>query len=78
MKKSLLALAAAIGLAIAAPSFALAHTGDQTGTTEVKSVKKVKKVVKGKKIKLAKLKCAKPVKINGVKRCPVMKGGMPK
>lgn len=74
MKTNLLALAAAIGIAIAAPSFALANTGNHAKTALVKKPK----LVKHKKLKLvAKLNCAKPVIVKGVKQCPV-KGAAPK
>ena len=72
MKTNILALAAAIGIAIAAPSFALAHTGDHGKTALVKKPM----VVKHKKLKLvAKLNCAKPVIVKGVKQCPVKSAG---
>lgn len=76
MKTNLLALAAAIGLAIAAPSLAAAHTGDQGKTALVNKPK----IVKHKKVKLvAKLRCAKPVMVKGVKQCPpAAKGSTPK
>jgi hypothetical protein len=68
MKTSLLALAAAISLAIAAPSLALAHTADHAKTAPVKKVK----LVQPKKMKqLAKLNCEKPIIVKGVKQCPV-------
>ncbi len=69
MKTKLFAIAAIVGLAIAAPSLAVAHTG-------VKSppVKK-QLVVKPGKLKLtAKLACAKPIVVKGVKQCPAEKG----
>ncbi|HEY7611243.1 MAG TPA: hypothetical protein VIF14_18600 [Alphaproteobacteria bacterium] len=66
MKTTVFALAAAIGLAIAAPSFAATSSGDQTNETLAKKVK----VVKHKKVKLAKFQCRKPVLLRGVKRCP--------
>ena len=73
MKTKLLALAATIGLAIAAPSLAVAHTGDQANTPPVK------KLVKPKKVKLlARLHCAKPIIVKGVKQCPPVKGATPK
>jgi hypothetical protein len=71
MKTKLLALAATIGLAIAAPSFAA--TSDQPTTPPVK------KLVKPKKVKLvARLHCAKPIVVKGVKQCPPVKGATPK
>ena len=80
MKTNLLALAAAIGLAIAAPSLAVAKPADQGKTALVKKHKVVKhKVVKHKKLKLhAKLNCAKPIVVKGVKQCPPAKGATPK
>lgn len=82
MKTKLLALAAAIGLAIAAPSLAVAKPVDQGKNVLVKKHKVVKhKLVKHKKIKLklhAKLNCAKPVIVKGVKQCPPVKGATPK
>lgn len=79
MKTHILALAAAIGLAVAAPSLALAHTGDDGKTAQVKKPKIVKhKIVKHKKMRMvAKLNCAKPVVVKGVKQCPA-KDGTPK
>lgn len=74
MKTTLLALAAAIGIAIAAPSFAATSPGDQTNET---TAKKVVKVVKHKKVRLARLHCAKPVLVHGVKRCPVKSAATP-
>jgi len=71
MKTSLLALAAAVGLAIAAPSFAA--TGNQPTPTVVKKPPVVKK---GKL--LAKLLCPKPIIVKGVKQCPPVKGTQPK
>jgi hypothetical protein len=73
MKTTLLALTAAIGLAIAAPSFAATSPGDQTNETTAKKVK----VVKHKKVRLARLHCAKPVLVHGVKRCPVKSAATP-
>jgi hypothetical protein len=73
MKTKLLALAATIGLAIAAPSFAVAATGDQPNTPPVRKLVKPKK---GKVI--AKLQCAKPIIVKGVKHCPPVKGATPK
>jgi hypothetical protein len=74
MKTNLIAAVAAIGLAIAAPSLALAHTGDQGKTALVKKPK----LAQPKKVKLlAKLNCAKPIVVKGVKQCPV-KGAAPK
>ncbi len=75
MKMTLLALAAAVGLAVATPSLAVAHTGDH-GKTAL--VKKPKLALPPKKMKmLAKLNCAKPIVVKGVKQCPV-KGNAPK
>lgn len=85
MKTKLLALAAAIGLAIAAPSLAVAKPTDQGKIALVKKHKVVKhklvkhKVLKHKKLKLhAKLNCAKPIVVKGVKQCPPTKGAAPK
>lgn len=74
MKTTLLALAAAVGLAVAAPSFALAHTGDQPKAPLVKK----QKLVKHKKMMKvhAKLRCPKPIVVKGVKQCPT--GNVPK
>ena len=75
MKTNLLALAAAIGLAIAATSLVAAHTGDQGKTALVRKPM----IVKHKKVKmLAKLNCAKPIVVKGVKQCPPLKGATPK
>ncbi len=80
MKTKLLALAAAIGLAIAAPSLAIAKPADQGKIALVKKHKVVKhKLVKHKKLRLhAKLNCEKPVVVKGVKQCPPAKGTLPK
>jgi hypothetical protein len=69
MKLLALAIAATVGLAVAAPSFA--HTGPH-GSTPGKTA--VKPPVK-KKLAM-KMPCAKPVMIKGKMQCP--QGAMPK
>ncbi len=80
MKLRLLALAAVIGLAVAAPGLATAATGNHAKTAMVKKPKVVKhKVVKHKKLRIAaKLNCAKPVIVKGVKQCTPNKDATPK
>lgn len=80
MKLRLLALAAVIGLAVAAPSLATAATGNPAKTALVKKPKVVKhKVVKHKKVRVAaKLNCANPVIVKGVKQCAPNKDATPK
>lgn len=68
MKTKLFAFVAVVGFAIAAPSFA--HTGNTPSGIKTAPVKKL--VVKPKKLQLhAKLTCAKPVIVKGVKQCPL-------
>ena len=71
MKLTLLAIAASVGLAIAAPSFAVAATG-QAPKTAVKPP--VKKHVR----KHLRLQCAKPVIVKGKPQCPTTKAALPK
>lgn len=85
MKLRLLALAAVIGLAVAAPSLATAATGNQVKTVLVKKPKAVKhkvvkhKIIRHKKVRMvAKLNCAKPEIVKGVKQCPPNKDATPK
>ncbi len=68
MKTHLLAVAAAVGLAIAAPSFAFAKTTDQGKTTTL--VNKQKLVLHKRLRAPLKLNCEKPVVVKGVKQCP--------
>jgi hypothetical protein len=77
MKTKLLAIVAVIGFAIAAPSFA--HTGTHKNTgVKTAPVKKQLVVKPGAKLKLtAKLACAKPIMVKGVKRCPSPVKGAP-
>ncbi len=68
MKTSILAVAAAVGLAIAAPSFAVAKTTDQGKTTTL--VKRHKLVLHKRLRAPLKLNCEKPVVVKGIKQCP--------
>lgn len=73
MKTTLLAVAAIVGIAIAAPSFA--HTGDQANAGAKTAPVKKHLVVKPGKLKLtAKLACPKPIIVKGLKQCPPVKG----
>lgn len=75
MKTKLFAFVAVVGFALAAPSFA--HTGHTPAGVKTPSVKK-HVVVKPKKLQLvAKLACAKPIIVKGVKQCPAMKDTKP-
>jgi hypothetical protein len=73
MKLSVLAIAAAVGLALAAPSAAYAHSGHahtpKAAAKKPAGKKVVKKVVAPKNIK-GKLNCAKPVMVKGKPQCP--------
>jgi hypothetical protein len=69
MKLAILAIAATVGLAVAAPTFAATAPGGTPKTTVKPPVKK----------KLAlRMQCAKPVMIKGKLQCPPSRGASPK
>jgi hypothetical protein len=72
--KTILAIAAVVGFAIAAPSLALAHGGEKHTGVKTPPVKKQLVVKPGKLRLTAKLACAKPIIVKGVKQCPTEKG----
>ena len=74
MKTKLLAIAAVVSFAIAAPSLALAHGGEKHTGVKTPPVKKQLVVKPGKLALTAKLTCPKPIMVKGVKQCPPVKG----